>query len=58
MTEVDIRHLHEDIVKLQRDVCVIKHILSEEGGLTEWAKKELEKARTEPESEYTDLHDV
>lgn len=58
MTEVDIQHIHEDILKLQRDISVIKHILSEEGELTEWAKEALKKAREEPESEYTDLNDI
>ena len=58
MSEVDIRHLHEDVIRLQRDVSVIKHILSEEGKLTDWAKKELDKARSEPESTYADLDDI
>ncbi len=58
MTEVDVRHLHEDIIKLQQDVSVIKHILSEEGELTTWAKKALAKARAEPESKYADLNDL
>ncbi len=39
MGEVDINHLHQDIIKLQKDVSVIKHILSEEGKLSDWAKK-------------------
>lgn len=58
MTEIDIKHLHDDIIKLKRDVNVIKHILSEEGELTEWAKKALAEARAEPEKEYTNLDDV
>ncbi len=58
MSEVDINHLHQDIIKLQKDVSVIKHILSEEGKLSDWAKKALEEARTEPESAYTDLNDI
>jgi hypothetical protein len=52
MTEVDIKHLHEDILKLKKDMSVIKHILSEEGKLTEWAEKELAEARAMPDSEY------
>jgi hypothetical protein len=58
MTEVDIKHLHEDILKLQQDVQVIKHILSEEGELSDWAKKALAEARAEPEAEYKDLNDI
>ncbi len=55
MAELDLVHLHEDIVKLQKSVGVIIHILSEEGELTDWAKEELAKARAEPASEYVDL---
>jgi hypothetical protein len=58
MAEADIKHLHEDILKLQKDVSVIKHILSEEGKLSDWAKKALADARAEPESQYADLNDV
>lgn len=50
--------MHQDILKLQRDSSAIKHILSEEGKLTDGAKKELEKARAEPEEAYTDLNNV
>jgi len=56
--KVDVEHLHEDILKLEKEMNVIKHILSEEGKLTEWAKKELETARVEPEASYTNLDDV
>ena len=61
MTEtakVDVSHLHQDILTLQRDISVIKHILSEEGKLTAWAKQQLAKARTEPASSYVDLDDI
>ena len=58
MAELDLKHVHTDILKLQRDMSVIKHILSEEGKLTTWAKKELEKARLLPESEYVDLDEL
>lgn len=47
----------EDIKKLMEDVALIKKALAisqkdPEGELTEWAKKELEKARKTPFSEY------
>ncbi len=51
------RPLKEEVQKLQHDVAVIKHILSE-GKLTPWAKKELAKARKEPRSSYVSLDDV
>lgn len=53
-----IKHLHKHLVKLENDVSVIKHILSQEGKLTAWAKKELEKARAEPDNTYVNLNDV
>lgn len=56
--KVSVQHLHKDILKLQQDINVIKHILSEEGKLTDWAKQQLEKARAEPDSSYTELDDV
>lgn len=58
MTELDIEHIHEDLIELKRDISVIKHILSEEGQLTEWAKKALQDARSEPEDKYTNLDEL
>ena len=58
MVEAVIEHLHKDIELMKKDLAVIKHILSEEGQLTEWAKKQLARAREEPESSYTDLDAV
>lgn len=55
MTNADIKHIHEDLEVLKRDISIIKHILSEEGELTEEAKKRLTKARTTPPSEYVEL---
>ena len=53
--DVEMKHMHEDIEILKRDIAVIKHILSEEGKLTPEAKKRLEKARKTPLSEYVEL---
>ena len=50
--QVVIGHIHKDLEELRRDVDVIKHILSEEGKLSEYAKKQLAKARKTPDSEY------
>ena len=55
MIESEIKHMHEDIVLLKRDISLIKHILSEEGVLTENAKKRLSKARETPLAKYTKL---
>ncbi|MBI4148248.1 hypothetical protein HY490_03065 [Candidatus Woesearchaeota archaeon] len=58
MAEAVLEHMHKDIELMKKDLAVIKHILTEEGQLTEWAKVQLLKARNEPESSYTDLHDI
>lgn len=58
MADVDIVHLHEDILQLKHDVQVIKHILSEEGKLTDWAKNELKIARSISEEEYVSVDDI
>lgn len=52
MTNTDIKHMHEDLEALKQDVAIIKHILSEEGELTEETLKRLEQARKTPDSEY------
>ncbi len=55
---ISTEHLHQDMIKLQRDMSVIKHILSEEGKLTDWAKKQLKKSRAQPTESYTDIDNV
>ena len=55
MAQNELQHMHQDIEELKNDVAVIKHILSEEGELTEEAKKRLEAARKTPASKYVKL---
>lgn len=52
MSDATIVHMHNDIEELKRDIAVIKHILSEEGKLSEYAESELKEARALPDSEY------
>jgi len=47
--------MHEDIELMKEDISVIKHILSEEGEITDLARKRLEKARETPDFEYLEL---
>ena len=56
--EINVNHLHRNILSLKRDIALIKYMLMSEGKLTEWAERELAKARNEPESSYTDLEDL
>ena len=48
----DIKHMHEDLEMLKKDIAVIKHVLLQEHKLTPKAMKELEKARKTPQSKY------
>lgn len=55
MVEAVLEHMHKDIEALKTDMAVIKHILSEEGELTEEAKQRLASARKTPLSRYAQL---
>ncbi len=44
--------LHEDLECIKQELRVIKHILTEDFELSNWAINELEKARQTPKSEY------
>ena len=52
MTETEIKHIYEDMEIVKKDIALIKHILIEEGELTEEAVKDLEEARKTPKKEY------
>ena len=58
MQNLELEHVHKDIIEIKRDLSVIKHILSQERELSDWAKEELENARAEPESETMSIEDV
>ena len=53
----------KDIRRLMEDVALIKNVLSirerdPEGELSQWAKKELKRARKEPESKYISHEEI
>ena len=52
MTEIEIKHIYEDMEIVKKDIALIKHILIEEGELTEEAVRDLEEARKTPKKEY------
>jgi hypothetical protein len=56
--EVTINTVHEDLIKLRSQIELLNRVLLNEGKLTTWAKKELAKARTEKEENYTSLDDL
>jgi hypothetical protein len=47
-----------DIEQIKKDLELIKNILLSEGELTDWAKRELARAREESEDEYTSLDNL
>jgi len=47
--------LQKEVVQLRKDVDDMKHILHEDGELTEYAERAIEKARGRPESDYIEL---
>ena len=56
--ETETKNMNEKLIKLIRDVELIKNILMSEGELTEYAKRELKKARAEKEEDYTNLEEI
>ena len=56
MAELSLEHMHEDLETLKQDIALIKHIMIEEGLLTEDAKKRLKEARQTSDSKYTRLN--
>ena len=56
--ETEINEVNKNILKMRKDIELIKNILISEGELSEYAKKELAKARQEKEEEYTDLEEL
>ncbi len=48
--------MHQDLEVLKKDIELIKHILIEEGELTEEVKKQLQEARKTPTSKYVRLN--
>ena len=51
-------HMHADLEEIKQDMAIIKHILSEEGRLTEYAQVLLAEARATPDSEYIKHQDL
>ena len=53
--DVDLKHIHKDIMALQEELSTIKYILFEEGELTDEAKNRLDRARNTSDSKYINL---
>ena len=56
--EININSIHNDLVRLRVEIELLRNVILSEGELSDYAKKELETARKEPEEEYTDLEDL
>ena len=58
MGQTVLQHMHNDLEQLKRDMALIKHILCEEGKITEYAKTALNEARATSDSEYIKHEDL
>jgi len=58
MGSASLDNIHEDLVSLQKDVQLIKHIISEDFELNNTTKKALKAARKRPLKTYTAQRDV
>ena len=52
MEAITLKQIHEDLEFLKNDIKLIKHIISEEYGLSNWTRNELKLARATPRKEY------
>ncbi len=56
--KVTLEMIHKDVLKLQKDIAVIKRNVMEETELTEYAKKTIEKSRKRPLHEFISHEEV
>lgn len=56
--ETNINIIHSDMIKIQKDLELIKNVLFSEGELSKWARKELANSRKAPSSEYLSHEEV
>jgi hypothetical protein len=56
--KVDLEHIHKDIVLMKKDIAFIKDALSDEGELSDWAKRELVLASKVPDKDLIPLEVV
>ena len=56
--ETETKEIHEDLLKMRKDIELIKHILMSEGELTIYAKKQLARSRKEKEENYVSLNEL
>mgnify|MGYP001576268643 CR=1 FL=1 len=56
--ETGINEVNQNIMKMRRDLELIKNILMAEGELSDYAKTELANARAEKEEDYTSLDEL
>ena len=56
--ESELKHLHEDVEEIKKNLDLIKNILAENYELSESAKEQLSIADKTPISEYVDHEEV
>jgi len=55
MSEMELKHIHQDLEIMKQDLALIKHILIEEGELSAETRLQLARARKTPISQYEKL---
>ena len=58
METVTLERIHKELVDMKGDIKFLKHIMEEEYGLSDWAKKELLEARKVPDSKLISHEEV
>ena len=56
--EANLDMIHQDLMRMQKELELIKKVIFYEGNLTPWAKKALQAARKEKEEKYTSLDEL
>jgi hypothetical protein len=56
--ETESNEINKNLLKMRRDIELIKNILMSEGELSDYSKSELAKSRAEKEEDYTSLDEL
>ncbi|HLC31997.1 MAG TPA: hypothetical protein VJK51_05000 [Candidatus Nanoarchaeia archaeon] len=56
--EMETHEMSKNLLRMRRDIELIKNILMSEGELSDYAREELAKARKENKEDYVDLDEL
>ena len=55
---MELENFQEDLTEIKNNIRLLKNVLLFEGELTDWAKKELAKARGEEKEDFISLDEL